>query len=64
MSEQDDKAYLLSEHVRGEIDHWMTKFPYEGRQSACLQALMAVLGQYGADGRGGRLHGCAARVDL
>lgn len=42
MSEQDDKAYLLSEHVRGEIDHWMAKFPYEGRQSACIQALVAA----------------------
>lgn len=36
------QPYELSDHVRGEIDHWMAKFPPEGRQSAVLQALMAV----------------------
>lgn len=50
MTEQDkstvlheqDQSGLLSDHVRGEIDQWMAKFPYEGRQSASLQALMAA----------------------
>jgi len=41
MSEQSHGP-LLSDHVRGEIDHWMAKFPPEGRQSAVLQALMSV----------------------
>ncbi|MEX1082225.1 MAG: NADH-quinone oxidoreductase subunit NuoE [Halofilum sp. (in: g-proteobacteria)] len=42
MTTEQDKSHLLSEHTRGEIDHWLTKFPYEGRQSASLQALMAA----------------------
>ncbi len=42
MTTVEDKSHLLSEHTRSEIDHWLTKFPYEGRHSASLQALMAA----------------------
>lgn len=38
----DDRSHLLSEHVRAEIDRWTARFPPEGRQSAVLQALVAV----------------------
>ncbi len=35
-------SYALSDHVKGEIDHWKSRFP-EGRQrSAVLSALHAV----------------------
>jgi NADH-quinone oxidoreductase subunit E len=30
---------LLSEHTRQEIDHWVAKFPPEGKRSAVLSAL-------------------------
>jgi NADH-quinone oxidoreductase subunit E len=36
----DGKA--LSQHVREEIDHWLTKFPAERRRSAVIAALHAV----------------------
>ena len=42
MSDATSNAELLSEHVRGEIDHWKARFP-EGRQrSAVIGALHAV----------------------
>jgi NADH-quinone oxidoreductase subunit E len=42
MSESISNIELLSEHVRGEIDHWKARFP-EGRQrSAVIGALHAV----------------------
>jgi NADH-quinone oxidoreductase subunit E len=39
---ETDQSHLLHEHVRAEIDAWMAKFPYEGRKSALLQALVAA----------------------
>ena len=42
MNDADDKSQLLSEHVRGEIDAWLAKFPDGGKQSAILQALVAA----------------------
>ncbi|MGD8514404.1 MAG: NAD(P)H-dependent oxidoreductase subunit E [Granulosicoccaceae bacterium] len=33
---------LLSEEVRHEIDHWLTKFPEDRRQSAVIPALTAA----------------------
>jgi NADH-quinone oxidoreductase subunit E len=42
MSDAVNNIELLSEHVRGEIDHWKARFP-EGRQrSAVIGALHAV----------------------
>ena len=32
----------LSDHVRSEIDHWLTKFPPDRRRSAVISALHAV----------------------
>jgi NADH-quinone oxidoreductase subunit E len=32
----------LSQHVRDEIDHWLTKFPADRRRSAVIAALHAV----------------------
>ncbi|MGD8999199.1 MAG: NADH-quinone oxidoreductase subunit NuoE [Granulosicoccaceae bacterium] len=40
MSEAAKK--LLSEEVRHEIDHWLTKFPEDRRQSAVIPALTAA----------------------
>ncbi len=41
-SDSINETGLLSDHVRGEIDHWKTRFP-EGRQrSAVIGALHAV----------------------
>jgi len=37
-----DKPIRLSEAVRKEIDHWLTKFPEDRRQSAVIAALTAV----------------------
>ena len=33
------KIDLLDEHTRGEIDHWVSRFPPEHKRSAVLQAL-------------------------
>jgi len=33
---------VLSQHVREEIDHWLTKFPADRRRSAVIAALHAV----------------------
>ena len=42
MSDSISETSLLSDHVRGEIDHWIARFP-EGRQrSAVIGALHAV----------------------
>jgi NADH-quinone oxidoreductase subunit E len=42
MSDSISESTLLSDHVRGEIDHWKARFP-EGRQrSAVIGALHAV----------------------
>lgn len=38
MSETETKS-LLSDHAREEIDHWVAKFPSEGKRSAVLSAL-------------------------
>jgi NADH-quinone oxidoreductase subunit E len=40
--ESRSKIDLLSEHTRGEIDHWVTCFPPEQKRSAVLQALSAT----------------------
>lgn len=36
------KSALLSEHTRGEIDHWVAKFPPGRQRSAVLSALRAA----------------------
>ena len=36
------KSSLLSEHTRGEIDHWVKKFPPGRQRSAVLSALRAA----------------------
>jgi len=36
------EAEILSEHVRGEIDHWKARFPEEKQRSAVIGALHAV----------------------
>lgn len=36
------KSDLLSAHVRAEIDHWLTRYPAEQKQSAVLAALREV----------------------
>jgi len=41
----DGKA--LSQHVREEIDHWLTKFPADRRRSAVIAALHAVQHEHG-----------------
>ena len=42
IADSEDKSHLLSAHARAEIDHWVSKFPPEGIQSASIRALMAV----------------------
>lgn len=41
MAEQE-KAQVLSEHARAEIDHWLAKYPAEQKRSAVLAALREV----------------------
>jgi NADH-quinone oxidoreductase subunit E len=35
----ESKVYLLSEHTRAEIDHWVAKFPQGRQRSAVISAL-------------------------
>ena len=37
-SDSNSKLDLLNEHTRGEIDHWVARFPPEHKRSAVLQA--------------------------
>jgi len=37
----------LSQHVRAEIDHWLTKFPADRQRSAVIAALHAVQHEHG-----------------
>jgi NADH-quinone oxidoreductase subunit E len=46
-AQRDDKTDLLSAETKGHIDHWLSKFPDEGRQSASIQALVAAQHQNG-----------------
>jgi NADH-quinone oxidoreductase subunit E len=39
MSQEENKAALLSGHTREEIDHWVAKFPPGRQRSAVLSAL-------------------------
>ena len=36
------KLELLNDHTRGEIDHWVARFPAEQKRSAVIQSLMAA----------------------
>ena len=36
------KSDLLSAHARAEIDHWLTRYPVDRKQSAVLAALREV----------------------
>lgn len=47
VDDRPDKSDLLSADTRAHIDHWLAKFPYEGRQSASIQALVAAQHQNG-----------------
>jgi len=40
--ENKSKIDLLSDHTRGEIDHWLSKFPKDQKRSAVLAALSAA----------------------
>jgi NADH-quinone oxidoreductase subunit E len=40
--EKQSKIELLSDHTRGEIDHWLAKFPSDQKRSAVLAALSAA----------------------
>ncbi|HFD81618.1 MAG TPA: NAD(P)H-dependent oxidoreductase subunit E [Gammaproteobacteria bacterium] len=46
-AQQQKDGYQLSEQVRAEIDHWLTKYPPEQKRSAVLAALHAVQHQDG-----------------
>jgi len=39
---KESKISLLTEHTRAEIDHWLTKYPKDRKQSAVLAALREV----------------------
>ncbi len=43
----EDRSHLLSAETKAHIDHWLAKFPEEGRQSASIQALVAAQHQNG-----------------
>ena len=42
ISDSGSKIELLNDHTRGEIDHWVSRFPPEHKRSAVLQALAAA----------------------
>ena len=54
----------LSEHVRSEIDHWMTRFPHVHRRSAIIGALHAVQHENGGFLTTGLMDEVAAYMDL
>ncbi|MFP4155362.1 MAG: NADH-quinone oxidoreductase subunit NuoE [Halothiobacillaceae bacterium] len=39
---KESKIHLLSEHTREQIDHWLSKYPEDRKQSALLAALREV----------------------
>jgi NADH-quinone oxidoreductase subunit E len=43
----ENKADLLNEHLRAEIDDWLRRFPDDRRESAVLGALRAVQHEHG-----------------
>ena len=43
VTDSGTKVELLNEHTRGEIDHWVARFPAEHKRSAVLQALACSL---------------------
>jgi NADH-quinone oxidoreductase subunit E len=49
VSEADHSAggQVLSQHIRDEIDHWLTKFPADRKRSAVIAALHAVQHEHG-----------------
>jgi len=47
VSDTSSSNQVLSEHVRHEIDHWLTKFPPDRKRSAVLAALRAVQHEVG-----------------
>ena len=46
-SQEQDKAQLIGDEARTEIDRWLKKFPNERKQAALLQALHIVQKQNG-----------------
>jgi NADH-quinone oxidoreductase subunit E len=44
---KQDKAALLNDHLREEIDDWLRRFPEDQRESAVLSALRAVQHEHG-----------------
>jgi len=42
MSQQQEKKTVLSAEVRAKIDHWLTKYPPDQKQSAVMAALTAA----------------------
>ena len=47
MNEPTRKSDLLSTHEREEIDHWLSRYPEDHKQSAVLGALRAVMHEDG-----------------
>lgn len=47
MTEISKQGQVLSQHVRGEIDDWLQRFPEDQKQSAVLGALRAVQHEVG-----------------
>jgi len=45
--QSENKAALLNEHLRDEIDDWLNRYPDDQRQSAVLGALRAVQHEHG-----------------
>lgn len=46
-TDRADKRHLLTAETQAHIDHWLDKFPEEGRQSAAIQGLVAAQHQNG-----------------
>ena len=63
MSDTSSSNQILSEHVRHEIDHWLTKFPPDRKRSAVIAALRAVQHEVGYLSRE-QMDAVAAYLDL
>ena len=59
----ENKADLLGDHLRAEIDDWLRRFPEDQRQSAVLGALRAVQHEHGYLSTG-MMDAVAAYIDM
>jgi len=61
---QTEESYILSDTARAEIDHWLTKFPADQKQSAVIAALTAVQNELGGSLTNAAMDAVADYLDM